>query len=1024
MSKRLGKLIFGVAGLLLIGAASLFVALHGDGGGNTVVIVAPAQHITRAASGGVAPPLYLGLDAVRHWDKLAYLEVGDRIWGQTSADPGGTNADASHPLRQLQNGETVLFEQAGPGVVTFMRMQEDYGHPWNLYLDGTLAAWFNPSDLGQINPTTFPARAMPYPLSLNMGESQGSSIVAAAIPFQQSMIWTATNTNGNFYALYRKLPYGTPLNTWSGSERVSDVVGQLRQAGSDIAPAGIYSQSGSINIGISETTVVTLSGPSQIRALKFHVPYAAKVDFGNARLRIYWDGESSPSVDAPLKFVVGDGAGVYQPAGRELVQGWTANAGGDGSNYMDFNLYWPMPFTSTARITLSAVTTPTISNVGWSVRYEPFNDAPGWWGKFHANYTSVPTPVNGQDMTFLDVSGSGKVVGTVVNFTAPDGTLEGDPHFFIDDNNTPQIQATGSEEWGLGGNYWNGGVQTSLPLGGLPSSVNNPPGENVDGAALYRFLIADAIPFNRHIVLRWEHGGVNDVNDHPYRATILWYGTPVQTALLSDNFPIADGNSRIAHHYQSPSESDYTITAAYEYPVHNPATTDTGVSMTTVSTFTMALDPNNVGAFLRRKFDSAVANQRANVYVDGQFAGVWYSAGLSNRTDGDGHARRWREEEFPLPSAMTAGKSVVTISIEFVPTSDPPDTAWTEFRYQMYSFVMPPGSVPPTLTPTPISTLTRTPALTATATRTHTPAITPTPSRTASSTPSDTATPTVTGTPPTPTDTSTPTDTATTTPTVTGTPPTPTNTFTVTDTPIASDTPGLTNTPTVTVTPITTASPLPTASTLPSSTATPPPTVTPLRSPIPTDCANPFVDITNNVFYNAVHALNCGGVVSGVDATHFGPSRAATRAEFAKMLVLGFGWALVTPANPSFSDVPPDYFAYPYIETGVSHTAISGLDSATCASRGLGNPCYAPNAPISRAQVTKLVVQARQLPIITPAVGYTFSDVPPNYWAFLFVETAYANQLVVGVNIDHFAPTRDVRRDELCKILSNGIGHR
>ncbi len=184
------------------------------------------------------------------------------------------------------------------------------------------------------------------------------------------------------------------------------------------------------------------------------------------------------------------------------------------------------------------------------------------------------------------------------------------------------------------------------------------------------------------------------------------------------------------------------------------------------------------------------------------------------------------------------------------------------------------------------------------------------------------------------------------------------------------------------------------------------------------------MDISGNIFYGAIHALNCAGVVSGLDATHFGPARPATRAEFAKMLTLGFGWAIVTPATPTFSDVGVGNFAYPFIETGVAHAAISGLDRATCAARGLAYPCYGPNDLISRAQVVKLVVRAAQFPLTTPTSGYTFVDVPPGHWAFSFIETAYARQIIVGVDVDHFAPTRAVRRDELCQILRNGIARR
>ena len=227
-----------------------------------------------------------------------------------------------------------------------------------------------------------------------------------------------------------------------------------------------------------------------------------------------------------------------------------------------------------------------------------------------------------------------------------------------------------------------------MPLGGLPSSVNNPPGTDHDGAALYRFLIADSIPFNRHLLVRWEHGGA-DESTHPYRSVALWYGTPTQTALLSDEVLPGSSESRLAHGYSAFGEQTYQLSASYEYLVHNPLITATGTALTAQASFTLALNPHNVGAFLRRTFDYCVSNQRANIYVDGQFAGTWYSAGGSDRTDIDGHRRCWRDEEFPLPPSLVMGKSAVKIRVEFVSTSDPQNTAWTAFSYQMYSYVLP-----------------------------------------------------------------------------------------------------------------------------------------------------------------------------------------------------------------------------------------------------------------------------------------------------------------------------------------------
>src|SRR5262245_31993534 len=75
------------------------------------VNAAPTQHSALSTQHlDIPPPLYLGLEAYRHWDKLSYLEIGDRIWGQTTADPAGTNADNTHIMRVLTDGQRVLLD--------------------------------------------------------------------------------------------------------------------------------------------------------------------------------------------------------------------------------------------------------------------------------------------------------------------------------------------------------------------------------------------------------------------------------------------------------------------------------------------------------------------------------------------------------------------------------------------------------------------------------------------------------------------------------------------------------------------------------------------------------------------------------------------------------------------------------------------------------------------------------------------------------------------------------------------------
>ncbi len=667
--------------LLLLGDAPALASFAP--GAVPAVLPCPMLFATRSIPSRSAPPLYLGLDAYRHWDKLSYLELGDRVEGESTADLAGSNQDRVHILRTLRDGRHVLLDQAGPGVLTFLRMQESFGTPWQLLLDGGPPLTVDADDLGQVQPTAMPAQAFPYPLSLNPQESQGSSLVMTPIPFQRGITWIAQASSANFYALYRKLPYGTPVENWSARPAPADVLSLLRCVNSDPVPRSLAGRQGELDLHAGvPAELATLAGPGQVRSLTFHVPFEEMAAFGNARLRISWDGEPAPSVDTPVKFLAGDGAGVYQPARRPLVESWLTHIGGDGRSFMDFTISWPMPFARSARMLL--LSSRSLSHITWSVRYEPFPDPVNWWGTFHANYVSIPHPVAGQDMTFLDVRGSGKLVGTIINFTTPGSTLEGDPHIYLDDSRTPQVAVTGTEEWGLGGDYWHGGHQVSLPLGGLPSSSDNPPGTDHDGAALYRFLIADSIPFNRHLLVRWEHGGA-DQDTLPYRASLFWYGTHVQTAQLSDELRPAQPASRLAHAYSSPGAQAFALTAGYEGTVSSPLSSATVVSTTGSTGFRLALNPRNVGAFLRRTFDSCVANQRAEVYVDGQFAGTWYDPGVSSRPGIDGHPRCWRDEDFLLPASLTAGKRTVTISLR----ATAHNTAWTAAGYQMYCFVLP-----------------------------------------------------------------------------------------------------------------------------------------------------------------------------------------------------------------------------------------------------------------------------------------------------------------------------------------------
>jgi S-layer homology domain len=203
----------------------------------------------------------------------------------------------------------------------------------------------------------------------------------------------------------------------------------------------------------------------------------------------------------------------------------------------------------------------------------------------------------------------------------------------------------------------------------------------------------------------------------------------------------------------------------------------------------------------------------------------------------------------------------------------------------------------------------------------------------------------------------------------------------------------------------------------PAPTNTPQPTATPQ----PTVCPNPFVDINSNIFFHAINYLYCHGVVNGTDPTHYSPAGTATRGQFAKVVVLGFGTPFYTPTSgQDFTDVPPGYFAYLYIETGFHAGILSGFDAAGCTAHGATYPCYLPNIPITRGQLTKLVVNAAHYTLVTPGTQ-SFSDVPPSNVFYIAIETAHSKGVINGYNDGTFRPNNPIRRDEMAQIVYKGV---
>jgi D-arabinan exo alpha-(1,3)/(1,5)-arabinofuranosidase (non-reducing end) len=383
----------------------------------------------------------------------------------------------------------------------------------------------------------------------------------------------------------------------------------------------------------------------------------------NTRLRVFWDGEAAPSVDAPLGSFFGMGQ-----FGAHHVRALPVGIDSTDTLYC----YLPMPFRQQATIDL--ISTRTLPTVGVTaeVRHQPETRDFADLVYFRTRFTATTPTAVGQDVPVLDAAGSGSFIGVTASFAgdALRSYLEGDERIYVDDDNTPAFYGTGTEDFFNGGFYFDHGPYTQ-PLSGNPAHLA---AGGIDRTSAYRFFLQDAVPFRRRIRVSLQHGGHNEATADVWTLA-YYYQQPATTLQLTDTLDVATAGSEGGHGYRITTPTWSGIrTYQYEGAADTVDVTDNGRAHRGTSQFTLAISPLNSGVLLRRRFDQTIANQRADVIVDGQPVGAWYVAG-NNPFD------QWRDTDFLIPPTVTAGKTTITVTLRFVSSS----LDWNEFTYWAYT---------------------------------------------------------------------------------------------------------------------------------------------------------------------------------------------------------------------------------------------------------------------------------------------------------------------------------------------------
>jgi PKD repeat protein len=172
--------------------------------------------------------------------------------------------------------------------------------------------------------------------------------------------------------------------------------------------------------------------------------------------------------------------------------------------------------------------------------------------------------------------------------------------------------------------------------------------------------------------------------------------------------------------------------------------------------------------------------------------------------------------------------------------------------------------------------------------------------------------------------------------------------------------------------------------------------------------------------YYAGFTGGCGSDASGHSS--FCPADDVIRAELAVFL----GRArhpvpfVPPPATGIFADVPPDYWAAPWIEQAYRDGLTGGC------SADAGRLSFCPSDAATRAEIAVLLERAvHPAPFTPPPPTGIFADVPVDYWAAPWIEQLYRDGVTAGCQVSgplrFFCPSPPLTRAEMAVFLVNAF---
>ncbi len=228
-------------------------------------------------------------------------------------------------------------------------------------------------------------------------------------------------------------------------------------------------------------------------------------------LRAWWDGEKAPSIECPIGDFFGTHHGEVTPFSSMPMAIGTKTG---------YNCFWYMPFSRGAKFTLENLCEEKVRAFYYYIDYRELSRAPETPLRFHAQFKCAFPCQGNRNYTILEARGRGHYVGVTmgIRLRKKGWWGEGDDMIYIDGHKFPYFHGTGSED------YFCGSYCYGDPFHTLFFGMTRRPEKHEKGGlwTVYRFHVADPIPFTSSIRVTIEHGHANGRHDD-FSSVAYWY---------------------------------------------------------------------------------------------------------------------------------------------------------------------------------------------------------------------------------------------------------------------------------------------------------------------------------------------------------------------------------------------------------------------------------------------------------------------------------------------------------------------